>query len=128
MSDVVADRTRFQVAAPARVGTWVAVCHLDDLVPDRGACVLVNGRQVALFRVTPDDRVHALSNYDPFSSAFVLSRGIVGSRNGVAKVASPMYKQSFDLETGVCLDDPTVSVDVYDVRCGADGRIEVRAP
>jgi nitrite reductase (NADH) small subunit len=110
------------------VDTWVAVCHLDDLAVDRGACVLVDGRQVALFRLSPDDRVHAISNYDPFSAAFVLSRGIVGSRGGVPKVASPMYKQSFDLRTGECLDDPSVAVDVFLVRCGADGRIEVRSP
>jgi nitrite reductase (NADH) small subunit len=111
-----------------RTDAWVDVCRLDDLAVDRGACVLVAGRQVALFRVSPDDRVYAISNYDPFSSAFVLSRGIVGSRNGVTKVASPMYKQSFDLETGACLDDPTVAVDVFAVRCSDDGRIEVRAP
>jgi nitrite reductase (NADH) small subunit len=107
---------------------WVGVCDLDDLVVDRGACVLVDGRQVALFRVSPDDRLYAISNYDPFSQAFVLSRGIVGSRDGVVKVASPMYKQSFDLETGRCLDDPSVSVDVFGVRVAGDGRIEVRSP
>ena len=110
------------------IDTWVTVCHLDDLVVDRGACVLVGGRQVALFRLSPDDRVYAISNYDPFSSAFVLSRGIVGSRGGVPKVASPMYKQSFDLRTGECLDDPSVVIAVFLVRCGPDGWIEVRSP
>jgi nitrite reductase (NADH) small subunit len=83
---------------------------------------------VALFRVSPDDRLYAISNYDPFSQAFVLSRGIVGSRDGVVKVASPMYKQSFDLQTGACLDDPSVSVAVFGVRVGGEGRIEVRSP
>ena len=62
-----------------RVTTWVDVCALDDLVADRGACALVGPHQVALFRVSPDGTVYALSNYDPFSGAFVLSRGIVGS-------------------------------------------------
>ena len=108
--------------------TWVAVCRMDDLAVDRGACVLLDGRQIALFRLSPDDEVRAISNYDPFSKAFVLSRGIVGSRGGVPKVASPMYKQSFDLRTGECLDDPSVRVDVFDVRCTDDGRIELRAP
>jgi nitrite reductase (NADH) small subunit len=109
------------------IHTWHDVCHLDDLAVDRGACVLVDGRQVALFRVAPDDGVYALSNYDPFSSAFVLSRGIVGTRDGVPKVASPMYKQSFDLRTGACLDDPSVRIDAFEVRCGSDGRIEIRS-
>jgi nitrite reductase (NADH) small subunit len=107
------------------VDRWVDVCALDDLVVDRGVAVLVEGRQVALFRVAPGDRVFALSNFDPFSSAYVLSRGLVGSRGDVAKVSSPMYKQSFDLRTGVCLDEPTVVVEVFEVAC-RDGRIEVR--
>ena len=109
------------------VRRWVDVCALDDLVPDRGACVLVDGRQVALFRTSQDGVVHALSNFDPFSDAYVLSRGIVGSRGDVPKVASPMYKQSFDLRTGECLDDPSVRVDVFEVRCVA-GRVEIGSP
>ena len=109
------------------VHRWVDVCALADLVPDRGACVLVDGRQVALFLTSQDGALHALSNFDPFSGAYVLSRGIVGSRGDVPKVASPMYKQSFDLRTGECLDDPSVSVDVFVVR-GVDGRVEIASP
>ena len=59
------------------------------------------------------DEMFAISNYDPFSKAFVLSRGIVGSRGDRLKVASPIYKQSFDLRTGACLDDPEVSVRTF---------------
>jgi len=49
-------------------------------------------------------RVHAVANLDPYSGAHVISRGIVGTRDDVPIVASPMYKQVFDLRTGVCLD------------------------
>lgn len=106
------------------VQRWIDVCGDDELLPDRGACVLVDGRQVALFRTSSDGAIHALSNFDPFSGTFVLSRGIVGSRGDVPKVVSPMYKQSFDLRTGECLDDPSVRIDVFFVRC-VDGRIEI---
>lgn len=92
----------------------VAVCRLDDLVPERGAAVVVDGRQVALF-LLHDGTVRALSNRDPFSGAFVLSRGIVGDRGGRPVVTSPVYKQAFDLDTGHCVDDPAVRVPVYDV-------------
>lgn len=108
------------------ITTWQDVCALDDLLVERGACVLVDGQQVALFRLA-DGRVRALSNYDPFSKAFVISRGIVGCTAGRTKVASPMYKQSFDLVTGVCLDDPSVSLPVHEVRV-VEGRVEVRSP
>ncbi|MDB4980303.1 MAG: nitrite reductase [Myxococcales bacterium] len=109
--------------APA--GAWVAVCALDDIVPDTGVCALVRGQQVALVRVGVGDAVFAISNFDPFSDAFVLARGIVGDRAGVAKIASPLYKQSFDLRTGQCLDDPTVSVPVWPARV-RQGQVEVR--
>jgi nitrite reductase (NADH) small subunit len=54
----------------------------------------------------------------------VLSRGIVGDRGGRATVASPIYKQVFELATGVCLDDPSVCVPTYPVRV-VDGMVEV---
>jgi nitrite reductase (NADH) small subunit len=104
--------------------TWVDVCRLDDLLPDRGVCALVEGEEIAVFRVSPDDSLFALADYDPFSRVCVLSRGIVGSKGGVPKVASPMYKQTFDLRTGQCLDDPSVAVPTYPVRA-VDGRVQV---
>jgi nitrite reductase (NADH) small subunit len=39
-------------------------------------------------------------------------------------VASPVFKQSFDLRTGQCLDDPAVSVHSYPARVRA-GRVEI---
>ena len=36
------------------------------------------------------------------------------------KISSPIYKQSFDLRTGQCLDDPAVAVAVYRVRLRGD--------
>lgn len=107
--------------------TWVDVCHVDDLVPDRGACALVGQYQVALFRTSPDGDLYALSNYDPFSGAYVLSRGIVGSKGDAPKVASPVYKQNFDLRTGQCLDDTSVTVMTFPVR-EQDGRVLVGVP
>ncbi len=104
--------------------SWADVCAFDELLPDRGVCALVGGEQVAVFRVAPDDALYALSNHDPFSRANVLSRGIVGSRGDVLKVASPMYKQSFDLRSGQCLDDPAVTIPVYGARV-LDGRVQV---
>jgi nitrite reductase (NADH) small subunit len=89
--------------------SWRTACRYDDLQPERGVAALFDGTQVALFRLH-DGAVHALGNLDPFSGAAVLSRGIVGDRGGVPTVASPVYKQAFDLRDGRCLDDPAVCV------------------
>lgn len=101
----------------------IAVCRLSDLHVERGAAVIVDGRQVALFRLH-DDTVRALSNRDPFSGAMVLSRGIVGDRRGRAVVVAPVYKQAFDLESGRCLDDLTVAVPTYETAV-VDGVVHV---
>ena len=113
-------------AQETRRAGWTQVCPLDEIVPNTGVCCLVGQKQVAVFRLE-DDRVLAIGNYDPFSRANVLSRGIVGDRQGRVKVASPIYKQSFALDTGECLDDETVSVPSYDVRI-SDGIVEVKEP
>lgn len=87
--------------SPAAV--WVRVCAVDDLERERGRAALIDGEQVALFS-THDDRIYAVQQLDPYSGAFVMARGIVGSRADAPTVASPMYKQVFDLRTGACLD------------------------
>ncbi len=90
-------------SASASGNGWIRVCRVDDLLVERGAAALLGDRQVALFR-TFDGRIFATDQIDPFSGAAVLARGIVGDRGGVPTVASPMYKQVFDLRTGTCLD------------------------
>ncbi len=102
---------------------WTAVCRYDDLIPERGVAALVDGEAVAVFR-THDGALYALSNMDPFSNASVLSRGIVGDRGGRSTVASPIYKQVFELATGVCLDDPSITVATFPARV-LNGVVEV---
>lgn len=84
-------------------GGWVRVCALADLEVERGRAALLGGTQIALF-LLDTGRVHAVSNFDPYSRANVISRGIVGTKQDAPTVASPMYKQVFDLRTGACLD------------------------
>ncbi len=103
---------------------WVHVCALDDIYPDSGVCALIDGRQVALFRVS--DGVHAVGNHDPISDVNVLARGIVGDSEGELVVASPIYKQHFSLVTGRCLEEPDYSVPVYLARISS-GEVWVRA-
>lgn len=91
-----------------------AVCAVAGIPLEGGVAALVDGVAVAVFR-THDGSVHAIGNVDPFSGASVLSRGIVGTRGDAPVVSSPMYKQAFDLRTGACLDDASVSVPSYDV-------------
>jgi len=108
----------------------VPVCPVEEITRESGVTALVHGKAVAIFR-THSGAVFALSNYDPFSHASVLARGIVGTRTVAGEpvdfVASPMHKQAFDLHTGRCLDDETVSVPTYAIEV-ADGMVLVGGP
>ncbi|MBK8814128.1 MAG: nitrite reductase small subunit NirD [Methylococcaceae bacterium] len=104
---------------------WVSVCKIDDLQPDSGVCVLVEGRQIAIFHMIKDNTVYAIDNYDPIGKANVLSRGIVGDIKGEPVVASPLYKQHFNLLTGICLEDESIRVAVYGIRI-SQGRVEIQ--
>ncbi len=106
---------------------WTPVCAVSDLTPGRGVAALLNGEQVAIFLLGyredgPDLR--AVGNIDPFGRAAVMSRGLVGSRGEVPTLASPLLKQVFSLDTGICLDDASQALPVYPVRV-ADGLVEV---
>lgn len=106
--------------------TWTAICTLRDIVPNTGVCALVDGQQVAVFRVGRGEEVYAIANFDPNSQASVLSRGLVGNLGNRIVVASPIYKHHFDLRTGECLEAPDNSVAAYTVRV-YDGKVWVSA-
>jgi len=92
------------------------VCSKNDLVENSGVCALVNGEQIAIFYLPKSEQqVFAISNWDPIGKANVLSRGIVGDLEGKFVVASPLYKQHFDLTSGECLEDETASVKTYPI-------------
>lgn len=99
------------------------ICRLNDIIPETGVCALIDGKQIAVFRTKQND-LFAIDNYDPFSQANVLSRGLIGGTTVVNEagtdeevlyVASPIYKQRFNLATGQCLDDDNISLRAYQV-------------
>jgi len=106
---------------------WITVCSIDQIVPYTGVTALIQDQQVAIFRLPGEhgDQVYAISNYDPFSNAFVLSRGIVGDRGGEYKIASPIYKQTFSLISGQCFDDPSVKLPTCAARV-VDGHVQIQ--
>lgn len=97
---------------------WQFICNLEELLPDCGAAALIDGKQIAVFRV--GEQVYALDNFDPNSAANVLARGLVGDINGEPVVASPIYKHHFSLITGRCIEDPEQSVHAYPARVSED--------
>lgn len=109
--------------------TWRTVCRTDRLATERGAAALLTEGQVAIVRGS-DGALYCVGHRDPFSGANVIARGIVGSTvvdgDRVPTIASPMYKQVFDLRDGSCLSEPAVTLGSWSVR-DVDGQIQVGA-
>ena len=97
---------------------WISICHVQDLVSNSGVCALVGDVQVAIFSLLSgkDERLFAISNWDPIGQANVLYRGLLGSAQDTLFVASPLYKQRFCLTSGQCLDNESVRVQVWATR------------
>ncbi|HEY5716788.1 MAG TPA: nitrite reductase small subunit NirD [Psychromonas sp.] len=95
---------------------WTKICKFQDLTPNTGICALFEQEHVAIFYCQRSEQLYAVSNFDPIANASVLSRGIMASLQGEIYVASPLYKQHFNLQTGLCLEAPEHQLKTYLVR------------
>jgi len=97
------------------------LCKTSDLIANSGICAKAQGTQIALFYLPKETpQIYAIGNWDPIGKANVLSRGIVGDINKRMVVASPLYKQHFDLVTGECLEDSEITLPVFAVEINDD--------
>lgn len=106
---------------------WHQICELNKLSRNSGAGAFVGGKQVAVFYLpsqTPE--VMAIDNWDPIGQAFVMSRGIVGDVAGQPCVASPLYKQHYNLQTGQCFESPEVKIKTWAVKV-EQGKVWIEA-
>lgn len=103
--------------------TWERTCEVADLEPGWGEVALLGTRQIALIRYA-DEEVYAVDHHDPHTGAPVMARGIVGSRGDRPTIASPLHKEVYDLGTGECFTDPSLTLHTYRTRI-VGGMIEV---
>lgn len=105
--------------SPTRFADSV-LCTESDLIANSGVCALWGEQQIAIFYLPAEQpSVYAVGNWDPIGKANVMSRGVLGDIDGHLVVASPLYKQHFDLLSGDCLENSEVSVPVFAVELQA---------
>jgi nitrite reductase (NADH) large subunit len=95
---------------------WVHVGHVADFPKDGGAAIKYGDVQIAVFNFTSRAKWYACQNMCPHKNAFVLSRGLIGTQSDQPKVACPLHKKTFSLETGGCLSGEDYSLKVFPVR------------
>lgn len=99
---------------------WVPVGKLWEFPQDGGATVKYGRSQIAVFNFTSRGEWYATQNVCPHKQSLALSRGIIGDQGGLPKVACPLHKKTFSLETGECLSGEPYAVQVFPVKIDGD--------
>jgi nitrite reductase (NADH) small subunit len=97
---------------------WLSACRVEDIPSDGGACVLLDGEQIAIFHFARRGEWYATQNRCPHKQQMALSRGMTGSAGEACepKVACPFHKKTFSLQTGACLSGEDYQIRTYPVR------------
>jgi nitrite reductase (NADH) large subunit len=96
--------------------TWVRVGAVADFPVDGGAAVKYGAFQIAVFNFASRGEWYACQNLCPHKRELVLARGIIGDQSGIPKVACPLHKKTFSLESGECLSGEQYQVNIYPVK------------
>ena len=81
-----------------------------DFPRDGGATIKYGKTQIAVFNFASRGEWYATQNMCPHRREFVLSRGMIGDQDGKPKVACPVHKKTFSLESGKCLSGEDYAV------------------
>ena len=106
---------------------WVQVGTVRNFPQDGGATIKYGKSQIAVFNFSGRGEWYASQNMCPHKKAFVLSRGIVGDQSGIPKVACPLHKKTFSLETGKSLQGEDYDIRTFPVKV-EDGNVFVELP
>jgi NAD(P)H-dependent nitrite reductase large subunit/NAD(P)H-dependent nitrite reductase small subunit len=96
--------------------SWVDVGHVSDFPVDGGATIQRGKVQIAVFNFASRGEWYASQNMCPHRKTFVLSRGMLGDSQGTPKVACPLHKKTFSLQTGESLQGEEYSIRTFPVR------------
>lgn len=99
---------------PAGAG-WVRLVAVADVPHDGGVTIRHGDAQIAVFHFASRGEWYATEATCPHRKDAVLGRGLLGTDDGVPKVACPMHKKTFALTTGEGLADPGYCIRTYPV-------------
>jgi NAD(P)H-dependent nitrite reductase small subunit len=107
--------------------SWVEVGSTSDFLPNVGTPILFGDSQLAVFNNEMRGEWYATQNMCPHKQAFVLSQGIIGDAEGTPKVACPLHKKTFSLETGEQIGDDNLNILTFPVKLEGD-KVMVELP
>jgi nitrite reductase (NADH) large subunit len=106
---------------------WVRLAAVADVPRDGGSTVQYGETQLAVFHFASRGQWFVTQNVCPHRRDMVLARGLLGDQDGEPKVACPLHKRTFSLESGTGLSDPSFAIETYPVEI-RDGAVWARVP
>lgn len=107
---------KYQSTSTDQVKVWFKVAELDKFPKNGGVCVKYQDKQIAVFNFSRKGKWFACQNLCPHKMEMLLSRGMLGDEQGIPKVACPMHKKTFSLETGENLNGDLEPIATYPVK------------
>ena len=98
------------------VTLWFKAAPVEAFPEDGGSCIKYKDMQIAIFRFSRKNKWYATQNLCPHKLEMVLSRGLLGDEEGIPKVACPLHKRTFSLETGKNLQGIEAGIATYPVK------------
>src|SRR5439155_17673261 len=99
---------------------WVRLASVSQVPSDGGMGFRYGNMQIAIFHFASRGEWYATQNMCPHKQEMVLARGILGDQSGAPKVACPLHKKTFDLESGACLSGEALEIATFPVRVEGD--------
>ncbi|HKU37057.1 MAG TPA: nitrite reductase large subunit NirB, partial [Polyangiales bacterium] len=106
---------------------WVPMVDAHAVPRDGGIAVKYGKVQLAVFNFASRGEWYATQNMCPHRQDMVLSRGIIGDHSGQPKVACPLHKKTFALDSGECLSGDEFKIGTFAVQVSA-GIVYVELP
>ena len=107
---------KYKTVSLEGVRNWYKAGLKTDFSRNGGSCIKYKDKQIAVFNFTRNGKWYACQNLCPHKMEMILSRGMIGDESSIAKVACPMHKKTFSLETGENLNGDLEAIATFPVR------------
>ena len=108
--------SKYKTTTLSDVNVWFKVTSVDEFAENGGMCVKYKDKQIAVYNFARKNKWYACQNACPHKMEMVLSRGMLGDDGGIPKIACPMHKKTFSLETGENLNGDLGDIATYPVK------------
>jgi NAD(P)H-dependent nitrite reductase small subunit len=116
------------IIGPAKIGKdkadgtwrWLDVGAVADFPKNGGAAVKVGSSELAVYQHSALGKWYATQNLCPHKQLQVLSRGIIGVAGDAPKVACPIHKNTYNLESGKGISNPGLNIAAFDAKVEND--------